>query len=210
MEQAGLPTYDELVLVANADALERDADKIRAFIGAVSRGVRDLRANPNESDRWPAGGEPRPRPGAAASGGRRDAAAVRGAEGKPYGWQDPAEWDAFGQWMKEPPAGGPPDVRAAFNNELLPELGAMSSRPGPPTGADAVVLCPAVPGPSSKTWLRCLPQRAQVTSVRIMPCECSWSSTASAITGSVKLGQPEPDSYLVSDQNSSLPQAPQR
>ena len=43
MEEAGVPEYDELVLVANEDALERDGDKIRAFIGAVSRGTRELR-----------------------------------------------------------------------------------------------------------------------------------------------------------------------
>ena len=47
MEDAGVPTYNELVLVANEDALERDADKLRAFIGAVSRGMRDLRRDPN-------------------------------------------------------------------------------------------------------------------------------------------------------------------
>ncbi|MGH2943713.1 MAG: ABC transporter substrate-binding protein, partial [Solirubrobacteraceae bacterium] len=47
MEDAGVPTYNELVLVANADALERDGDKIRAFIGALSRGVRDLREDPD-------------------------------------------------------------------------------------------------------------------------------------------------------------------
>ena len=38
-----MPTYNELVLVANEDALERDGGTIRAFIGALSRGVRDLR-----------------------------------------------------------------------------------------------------------------------------------------------------------------------
>ncbi len=42
-----MPTYDELVLVANEDALERDGGTIRAFIGALSRGVRDLKADPN-------------------------------------------------------------------------------------------------------------------------------------------------------------------
>ncbi|HYN51605.1 MAG TPA: ABC transporter substrate-binding protein, partial [Thermoleophilaceae bacterium] len=49
MEDAGVPTYNELVLVANEDALERDASKIRAFIGAVSRGTRDLRADPDDA-----------------------------------------------------------------------------------------------------------------------------------------------------------------
>ena len=49
MDQAGVPTYNELVLVANEDALERDGDKIRAFIGAVSRGTRDLRRDPDKA-----------------------------------------------------------------------------------------------------------------------------------------------------------------
>jgi ABC-type nitrate/sulfonate/bicarbonate transport system substrate-binding protein len=35
------------VLVANEDALERDGDKIRAFIGAISRGTRALRRDPD-------------------------------------------------------------------------------------------------------------------------------------------------------------------
>ena len=38
--------------------------------------------------------------------------------------------------------------------------------------------------------------------------ECS--STASATAGSVKLGQPVPESNFVSELNSSLPHAPQR
>src|SRR6185436_18411518 len=47
IEEAGVPTYNELVLVANSDALKRDSDKIRAFIGAISRGTRELRTDPN-------------------------------------------------------------------------------------------------------------------------------------------------------------------
>ena len=47
VDRAGVPTYDELVLVANEDALDRDGGTIRAFIGALSRGVRDLKADPN-------------------------------------------------------------------------------------------------------------------------------------------------------------------
>src|SRR5947208_6071325 len=62
-------------------------------------------------------------------------------------------------------------------------------------------------GPSSNTWPRWPPQRAQTTSVRVMPCETSSrTSTASATAGSVKLGQPEPESNFVSELNSSAPQ----
>ena len=75
---------------------------------------------------------------------------------------------------------------------------------------DAVALAGG-PGPSGKTWPRWPPQRAQTTSVRTIPrLRSSCSSTASATAGSVKLGQPLPESNFVSELNSSSPQAPQR
>src|SRR5204863_9743838 len=43
IEQAGVPTYNELVFVANQDALDRNAGRIRAFIAALSRGANALR-----------------------------------------------------------------------------------------------------------------------------------------------------------------------
>jgi putative hydroxymethylpyrimidine transport system substrate-binding protein len=124
MQDAGVPTYDELVLVANADALERDGDKIRAFIGALSRGVRDLREDPDQAIE-----------GLLEANPDLDAELQRAVvevtlplflapEGKPYGWQDPADWDAFGAWMQENELlEQPADVKSAFDNELLPGSG---------------------------------------------------------------------------------------
>ena len=89
MEEAGVPTYDELVLVANEDALERDGGKLRAFIGALSRGTRELRATRTRR-RGAARGQPRPRPQAPARRREGHAAAVLPARGQPFGWQDPA------------------------------------------------------------------------------------------------------------------------
>ena len=69
--------------------------------------------------------------------------------------------------------------------------------------------CPFGPGPSGKTCPRWPPQRAQVTSVRTIPrLRSSCSSTASATAGSVKLGQPVPESNFVSELNSSRPAGP--
>ena len=48
VDEAGVPTYDELVLVANEDALERDSERIRAFIGALARGTEDLEKDPEK------------------------------------------------------------------------------------------------------------------------------------------------------------------
>ena len=48
VDRAGVPTYDELVLVANADALERDGKRIRAFVGALARGTNALERDPDK------------------------------------------------------------------------------------------------------------------------------------------------------------------
>ena len=76
VDDAGVPPYDELVLVANEDALERDGERIRAFIGALGRGTKDLRDGPGRRDRGAAQGQPRAGPRAAAGGRGRDAAPV--------------------------------------------------------------------------------------------------------------------------------------
>ena len=45
-------------------------------------------------------------------------------EGKPFGWQDPEQWDAFSAWMKDNDLlEQPPDPAASFHNELLPGAG---------------------------------------------------------------------------------------
>jgi putative hydroxymethylpyrimidine transport system substrate-binding protein len=124
MEQAGVPAYNELVLVANADALERDGDKIRAFIGALSRGVRDLRANPDEAINGLLDANPDLDPELQRAVVKVTLPLFAAPEGKPFGWQDPEEWDAFGAWMQEKNLlKEPPDVRASFDNSLLPGSG---------------------------------------------------------------------------------------
>jgi putative hydroxymethylpyrimidine transport system substrate-binding protein len=124
IEEAGVPTYNELVLVAKGSALEHEADKIRAFIGAVSRGTRDLRRDPGKAIDGLLDANP-----------DLDAELQRASvdvtlplffppEGKPFGWQDPAQWDEFSAWMKDNRLlENPPDPAASFNNELLPGAG---------------------------------------------------------------------------------------
>src|SRR3989338_9543714 len=72
-------------------------------------------------------------------------------------------------------------------------------------------LPPASAGPSSKTCPRCAPQFLQRTSVRDIPWDLSSRNfICSKLTGSVKLGQPVPESNLVSEEKSSWPQIAQR
>jgi hypothetical protein len=43
---------------------------------------------------------------------------------RPFGWQDPDQWDAFSAWMKDNELlKQPPDPAASFDNERLPGAG---------------------------------------------------------------------------------------
>ena len=124
MDEAGVPTYDELVLVANADALDRDGDKLRAFIGALSRGVRALRADPEKGIEGLLEANPDLDPELQRAAVKVTLPLMAPPEGKPFAWQDPKEWDAFGAWMQEKNLlDEPPDVPASFDNSLLPGSG---------------------------------------------------------------------------------------
>jgi putative hydroxymethylpyrimidine transport system substrate-binding protein len=124
IEKAGVPTYDELVLVANEDALDRDKSKLRAFIGALSRGTRDLRRDPARVVDGLLKANPDLDPKLQRASVKVTAPLFSAPRGKPYAWQDPRQWDAFGAWMKENALlRAPPDVRRAFTNDLLPGSG---------------------------------------------------------------------------------------
>jgi putative hydroxymethylpyrimidine transport system substrate-binding protein len=124
IEKAGVPTYNELVLVANESALERDVDKIRAFIGALSRGTRDLRNDPGKAIDGLLEANPDLDPKLQRASVDVTLPLFFPPEGKPYGWQDPAQWDAFSAWMKENNLlESPPDPASSFDNDLLPGAG---------------------------------------------------------------------------------------
>ncbi len=46
VDQVGIPTYDELVLVANSDRVAEDPESLRLFIAALEHGTRDAVADP--------------------------------------------------------------------------------------------------------------------------------------------------------------------
>ena len=124
IEKAGVPTYNELVLVANEDALKADADKIRAFIGAVSRGTRDLRRDPNMAIEGLLKANPDLDPKLQRASVKVTLPLFFPPEGELFGWQDPGQWDEFSAWMKENQLlENAPDPAASFKNDLLPGAG---------------------------------------------------------------------------------------
>ena len=121
IEDAGVPSYNELVLVANEDALERDGDKIRAFIGAVSRGTRALRRDPRGAIEGLLEANPDLDPKLQAAVVDVTLPLFFPPANRPFGWQDPEQWDEFSAWMKDNDLlENPPDPEASHDNGLLP------------------------------------------------------------------------------------------
>jgi putative hydroxymethylpyrimidine transport system substrate-binding protein len=126
VDRAGVPTYDELVLVVReGDARKRGQD-LRAFLQALTRGERELRANPAAAAALVVKANPSLDARLQLESVRQTLPAAQPADpSKPFGWQDPAAWAAFGSWMfrhsllQHEPGGG----LQPFTNEFLPGQG---------------------------------------------------------------------------------------
>jgi putative hydroxymethylpyrimidine transport system substrate-binding protein len=121
VDQLGVPTYDELVLVARKSTVDDHPEAIRAFIQALARGTDHARAHAQEAAN------------AVLSAGkgldpmqtRAEVAAtlplLAPPQGRPYGYMDPNAWAAYAGWMAQhdliSSAPSPSDV---LTNDLLP------------------------------------------------------------------------------------------
>ncbi|HEY1356999.1 MAG TPA: ABC transporter substrate-binding protein [Thermoleophilaceae bacterium] len=124
IDKAGVPTYDELVFVANADALSRDKDKIRAFIGAVSRGAQAVRKDPDKGIQGLLDANPDLDPKLQKASLKLTLPLFFAPHGKPFGYQSPTQWDEFTAWMRDNHLlNKTPSAKGAFTNSLLPGSG---------------------------------------------------------------------------------------
>jgi len=122
MEQVGVPTYDELILVARKDTLANRGDDVRAFVQALARGYEAARADPKAATDALVRAAPDLDASFALASVKASLPAFFPADSsKPFGWQDPKAWSAYGRWMfehdllgVEPNAGG-----TAITNEFL-------------------------------------------------------------------------------------------
>ena len=122
VDQAGVPTYDELVIVAREDELAQRGPLLRRFLQALSLSHQSLRRDPGQGIDALLKANHDLDPGL-------QRAAVRETlpvffpeqKNQPWGWQDPAQWTAYARWMER---NGllkqPPDVPRAMTDDLLP------------------------------------------------------------------------------------------
>ena len=101
MEQAGVPPYNELVFVANADNLDRSGPLIRRFMAALRRGEIGLQRNPAAGVNALVKANRDLDPKLQAASVNATLPYFAPPSGKPYGWQDPKEWKRFAAWMAD-------------------------------------------------------------------------------------------------------------
>ncbi len=128
VDKAGVPEYNELVLVVREDEAHSRGQDLRAFLEALTRGEREVRANPAAAAKLVLAANPNLEAKLQLASIERTLPATRPAAphaSEPYGWQNPTAWAAFGSWMAthgllahNPDAGLPP-----FTNEFLPGQG---------------------------------------------------------------------------------------
>lgn len=124
VDQAGVPTYNELVIVAREDEVGPKAATLRRFLQALARAHQRLRENPAE------GVDALLRANRDLDPGLQRAAVTAtlpaffpANRDRPWGWQEPREWQAYARWMYDNRLLKQPASQRALNNDLLPGQG---------------------------------------------------------------------------------------
>lgn len=136
LDRAGIPTYDEVVLVARGATVQRDGALVRRFIQALMRGTRTARAQQGIALAALRAADPQ-LPAAAA---RRELALtlpllMPTETARPFGWQDYQQWQDFADWMtRSNLLRQPIDAGDVLTNEFLPGEGVGTSGSGPEAG----------------------------------------------------------------------------
>lgn len=122
VDKLGIPTYDELVLVANSDTLDSKSEDIRLFLDALERGTKAAVADPVGATRQilAAGKGLDPKITAAEVRKTLPLLLPKGSK-HPYGYMDPGEWDEFAHFFADNgEIKALPQVDDVLTNDLLP------------------------------------------------------------------------------------------
>ena len=122
VNELGIPTYDELVLVANSDTLDENAESIRLFIDALERGTEAAVDDPQGATQSILDAGKGLDPEITAAEVRRTLPLLLPKGSKhPYGYMDPKEWEKFGQFFADQGViKALPAADDVLTNDLLP------------------------------------------------------------------------------------------
>ncbi len=121
VENAGVPNYDELVLVTTEKDLAKKTSQLRRFVQALARGYQSTRQDPQAAVSALTTANPSLNPKLAAAGVTATLPSFfPSGSGQPWGWMAPAQWTAYGQWMlRQRLISDPATIVGASTNQLL-------------------------------------------------------------------------------------------
>ncbi|MBJ7519467.1 MAG: ABC transporter substrate-binding protein [Solirubrobacteraceae bacterium] len=125
MEDLGVPTYNELIVVARAETVRNEGPMLRRFMQALAAGHQALKEDPAQ------GIDPLLEANPDLQRGLQTAVVDATLpvffpedEDRPFGYMDPKEWAAYTTWMvDEELIGSTTPGARAFTNEFLPGEG---------------------------------------------------------------------------------------
>jgi putative hydroxymethylpyrimidine transport system substrate-binding protein len=126
VDQAGVPTYDELIVVAREATLRTrtGALQVRRFMQATGAGYNAVRADPAAGVGPLMAAAPDLDRGLQLASVKATLPAFFPAGGKPFGWQDLNAWARYAKWMFDNRLlTQPPAVGRAVTNDYLPGQG---------------------------------------------------------------------------------------
>lgn len=128
VDKAGVPTYDELVLVVRKQYARDHGPTIRRFVQALKRGTDAVKADPAvgidallQAD--PSLDRPTLAAQLTATLDANPPVFYPDDAKQPFGWQQPTEWERFGNWMLDQGLLDAPAQPGIITNEFLPGEG---------------------------------------------------------------------------------------
>jgi putative hydroxymethylpyrimidine transport system substrate-binding protein len=121
VDKLGIPSYDELVLVASGERVAEDPEAIRLFIAALERGTRDVVRDPEEATHTLLDAAPDLDPKLTRAEVRATVPVLEPDQGEPYGYMDLGQWREFAGFMTD--AGlldTLPEAGDVLTDDLLP------------------------------------------------------------------------------------------
>ena len=124
VDQAGVPTYDELVFAVREDTARYRGPVLRAFLRALAQAHQQLREDPENAIRPLLAANPDLDPDTTLAQVRRTLPAFFPSDPEqPFGWQDGGAWGTYGNWMFEQGLLKARPEPRTITNEYLPGAG---------------------------------------------------------------------------------------
>jgi putative hydroxymethylpyrimidine transport system substrate-binding protein len=122
VENAGIPDYDELVLVTTEKALANadTTSELRRFVQALGRGYQAVRANPQAGVSALTSANPSLSAKLQQASVTATLPAFFPTTNRPWGWMTSSRWTAYGQWMlRQHLISNPATIVGAQTDQLL-------------------------------------------------------------------------------------------